>query len=126
MNHWLEGKPKSEKNTNLNVIGLNIDEKEVANNKANGDPNSKSKKAQYSTKKPHLNSSFQDPEKLFPASGFEVISSNNANSPLGASIFPRLPSNKVVEQWIRILYRLGIIWKMPSLFLLDFNDQNNN
>lgn len=39
----------------LNFNGLNIDEEKITNNKTNENPNSKSKKSEYSTKETHLN-----------------------------------------------------------------------
>ena len=53
-----------EKKRDLNIGGLEIDEEEIASNKTNRNPNSKSTKTQYSTEETHLKSSLKT--KTFP------------------------------------------------------------
>jgi hypothetical protein len=37
------------------MSGLNVNEEKIARNETNGNPNSKSKKSEYSTEETHLN-----------------------------------------------------------------------
>lgn len=92
--------------TDLNIVGLNVDEKKVTSNEANGDPNAESEKAQYSTEKPHFNSSFG-------------IQKNALNPQIIDS--PAPSSDSQIDQ---LKYSTNPNFKIPS-FVLDFNDRNN-